>query len=142
MSTAVAPTRPWYLTLIGVLGVIQGVITVIAGIALAVENDDRDLLRHTDVSSDAILATGIAAVILGAITILVAIGLLRGSNVARLVLGVLELLHLGGGIYVLLAHDGVQRWDGLWVIILSLLILWIIFGSERSQAFFESRGAR
>ena len=142
MSTAVGPIRPWYLTFIGVLGIIQGVITLIAGIALVVERNDQDFIDHVDVSSDSIAGTGIAAIILGAITLLVAIGLLRGSNAARFVLGVVELLHLAGGVYILIAHSGVQRWDGLWVITVSLLILWIVFGSERSEAFFEGRAGR
>lgn len=141
MSTAAAPVRPWYLTLIGVLGIIQGVVTTIGGIALVAERNDPDFVDHIDISSDAITSTGIAAIILGVITILVSIGLLRGSNAARLILGVVELFHLGGGIYVLIAHSGVQRWDGLWAIIWALLILWIIFGSERSEAFFD-RGSR
>ena len=137
MSSAIAPRRPWYLTLIGVLGIIQGIVTLIAGIALVVERNDQDLLGNVDVSSDALLATGIAALIIGAVTILVAAGLLRGSNAARVILGVVELFHLGGGLYVLIAHSGVSRWDGLWAIIWALLILWIIFGSERSEAFFD-----
>jgi hypothetical protein len=137
MSSAVAPTRPWYLTLIAVLGIIQGIVTLIAGIALVAERNDQDLLDNVDVSSDALLATGIAALIIGAVTILVAAGLLRGSNAARVILGVVELFHLGGGLYVLIAHSGVSRWDGLWAIIWALLILWIIFGSERSEAFFD-----
>ena len=32
---------------------------------------------------------------------------------------------------------GVQRWDGLWTIIFALVILWIAFGRERSEAFFD-----
>lgn len=137
MSTGLAPIRPWYLTLIGVLGIVQGVFTVIAGIALVVERNDPDFIDHVDISSGAIAATGWAAIILGAITILVAIGLLRGSDAARLILGVVELFHLVGGVIVLFTHSGVQRWDGLWAIVFALLVLWIIFGSERSQEFFD-----
>jgi hypothetical protein len=142
MSTAAAPVRPWYLSLIGVLGIIQGIVTVIAGIAIVVERKQQDLLDNVDVSSTTLLWTGVSAIVLGAITIVVAVGLLNGSNAARFVLGVVELFHLGGGIYVLIAHDGVQRWDGLWAILVALVILWIIFGSDRSQAFFEGRAAR
>jgi hypothetical protein len=50
---------------------------------------------------------------------------------------VVELLHLAGGVVLLVAHAGVQRWDGLWVIIFSLVILWILFGSGRSEGFFD-----
>ena len=40
MSTGVVAPRPWYLTLIGVLGIIQGVFAVIGGIALVVERSE------------------------------------------------------------------------------------------------------
>ncbi|MGE3140307.1 MAG: hypothetical protein AB7O53_12675, partial [Thermoleophilia bacterium] len=119
MSTTPAP-RPFLLTLLGVLGVIQGFLTVIAGIALMVEHDDLDLLRHVDVSSDTLLATGIAAVIVGVITLMVAFGLLSGSSGARLFLAIIEVLHIGGGLYVLIVHSGTQRWDAIGTIVVAL----------------------
>lgn len=138
MSTAAAPTRGFLLTLLGVLGIIQGVLTLIAGIAVLAENNDPDLIRHADVSSDTLTTTGVILIVVGAITLLVAIGLLRGSNAARYIIAVIELFHVGVGLYVLIAQEGVQRWDGLVYLLVALLILWILFRA-RSEEFFESR---
>ena len=138
MSTAAAPTRGFLLTLLGVIGIIQGILTLIAGIAVVAEQNDPELIRHADVSSDTLTATGIVLIIVGVITLLVAIGLLRGSNAARFIIAVIELFHIGVGFYVLIAHDGVQRWDGLVYILVALLVLWILFRA-RSEDFFESR---
>jgi hypothetical protein len=138
MSTAAAPTRGFLLTLIGVIGIIQGVLAVIGGIALIAERNDDDLIGQTDVSSTALGWTGGWMVVLGVITLIVAAGILRGSDVARLVLAVVELLHIGGGLWVFIAQSGTERWDGLGTIIVALLILWILYRA-RSQAFFESR---
>ena len=138
MSASTAPRRPFLITLLGVLGVIQAVFAIPFGIALAVEHDDADLLRHADVSSDTLLSVGIAAIVVGVVTLIVALGLLRGAEWARFVLGVLQLFHLGGGLYVLFAYEGAHRWDGVSSIVIALLILWILL-SRRSDEFFASR---
>jgi hypothetical protein len=138
MGTAAAPTRGFLLTLLGVLGIIQGIVTLIAGIAFLAENNDPQLIAQEDASSGTLTATGVVLIVVGVITLLVAIGLLRGSNAARLIIAVIEFFHIGVGFYVLIAHEGVQRWDGLAYILVALLILWILFRA-RSEDFFESR---
>jgi hypothetical protein len=138
MGTAAAPTRGFLLTLLGVLGIIQGIVTLIAGIAFLAENNDPQLIAQEDASSGTLTATGVVLIVVGVITLLVAIGLLRGSNAARLIIAVIEFFHIGVGFYVLIAYDGVQRWDGLVYILVALLILWILFRA-RSEDFFESR---
>ncbi len=138
MSTATAPTRGFLLTLIGVIGIIQGIVAVLGGIALLAERNDAGLQRNADVSDGTLAWTGTYLIIIGAITLVVAIGLLRGSSIARFVIAVIELFHIGGGLYVLIAHDGAERWDGLAAILVALLVLWILFRA-RSEDFFESR---
>ena len=139
MTTGIAPRRPIRVTVLGVSGSIQGIVTLIVGIGLIAEHDDQDLLDHVDLGSDALLSTGLAALIIGALTLLLAIGLLRGAEWARLFIGILEVFHIGGGLYVLIAYEGSQRWSGLWAILIGLLVLWILFGSEKAEAFFEGR---
>ncbi|HEX2507365.1 MAG TPA: hypothetical protein VHK23_03510 [Miltoncostaeaceae bacterium] len=138
MGTAAAPTRGFLLTLIGVIGIIQGILAVLGGIGLLAERNDAGLQRNVDVSDTTLAWTGAYLIIIGAITLVVAIGLLRGSNIARYVIAVIELFHIGGGLYVLIAQDGTERWDGLAAILVALLILWILFRA-RSEDFFESR---
>jgi hypothetical protein len=84
MTTGIAPRRPILVTILGVIGIIQGIVTLIVGIGLIAERNDQDLLDHVDLGSDALLSTGLAALILGALTLLLAIGLLRGAEWARL----------------------------------------------------------
>ena len=138
MSTAAAPTRGFLLTLIGVIGIIQGVLAVLGGIGLIAERNDAGLQRNVDVSDSTLAWTGTYLIIIGVITLVVAIGLLRGSSIARFIIAVIELFHIGGGLYVLIAHDGTERWDGLAAILVALLVLWILFRA-RSEDFFESR---
>src|SRR5262245_39851157 len=138
MSTAAEPRRGFLLTLIGVIGIIQGVLAVIGGLALIAERNDDGLLDQTDVSSTALGWTGGWMVVLGVITLIVAAGILRGSDIARTVLAVVEVLHIGGGLWVFIAQSGTERWDGLGTIIVALLILWILYRA-RSQAFFDAR---
>lgn len=138
MGSSAAPTRGFLLTLIGVIGIIQGVFAVLGGIGLIAERNDADLQGNVDVSSTALGWTGAYLIALGVITLLVAGGILSGSNVARMVLAVVELFHIGGGIVVLFAHSGAERWDGLAAVIVAFIVLWILFRA-RSEAFFASR---
>jgi hypothetical protein len=140
MSTAAAPTRGFLLTLIGVIGIIQGIVAILGGIGLIAERNDEDLLGNTDVGSTTLGWTGGWLIVIGVITLVVAIGILKGSDVARTVLAVVELFHIGGGLYVLIAHSGTERWDGLATILVALVVLWILYRA-RSEAYFEARSA-
>jgi hypothetical protein len=139
MTTATAVRRPFGVTLIGVIGVIQGIVVTIAGLALTVEHDDRDLVRHVGRTADEILGTGIGLIVVGAITLLVASALLRGSNFARWLIGVVEVFHLASGVYLLFGYDGAYLWDGVVYIIIAVIVLYLLFGSARSETFFEDR---
>ena len=138
MSTAATPTRGFLLTLIGVIGIIQGILAILGGIGLIAERNDADLIGQTDVGSTTLGWTGGWLIVIGVITLVVAIGILRGSDVARTILAVVEFFHLGVGFYVLIAQGGTERWDGLATILVALIVLWILYRA-RSEDFFESR---
>ena len=132
--------RPLGVTVVGILAIVQGILTLLAGLALAIEHNDHDLILEVGRSSRNILSLGIGALIVGAITLLLGFALLGGSNFARWFIGVVEIFHLAGGIYVLFAYDGTDRWNGVASIVIAALILFWLFGSDRAEAFFHRTG--
>lgn len=85
---------------------------VILGFALLIERNDNDLLAHVSQSSGELGALGIGALIVGVIQLLVAIGLWRGNDFARILAGIVCFFQLAGGVYVLVAYEGSLRWQG------------------------------
>jgi hypothetical protein len=130
--------RPFLLGFVAVLAMIQGAFAVIGGIALIIEHNDADLLRHVDVSSDTLAVFGWVLLVIGVIELFVAIGLWRGNDFARYVVAFLEIIHGAWGIYAVIAYEGTYRWQGLWQLLFALVILYILF-NQRSEAFFERR---
>lgn len=100
--------RPFLVTLIGVLGVLGGVFSVIAGVVIAVKYDDRQFLADAEVSyadRNQLLAAGLAMIAVGVITVLVSVALLGGSRLARALFTFVELVHIAGAVWVLVEYS-------------------------------------
>lgn len=132
---------PFGVIVIGVVGIVQGVLTLIAGLALLVERNDADLLRQIGLESGEVGTYAVVAMIVGAVTIMVSLALFRGSGVARVLIGLLQVLHLAGGVYLLVRYEGTYLWDGVTTIIVAAVILFLLFGTTGSRDFFD-RSAR
>lgn len=130
--------RPVLISVVAILAVVQGVFSVLAGIALIIDRNDADLRAHVGVSSGNLTALGIFLLIVGAIEFLVALGLWRGNQAARVIVAIVTALQGAGGIYELLAYSGTYLWQGIWQILFSALILYILF-NQSSERFFEGR---
>ena len=128
--------RPIGVTIIVVVLWIQALLGIAAGVFLMIENNDADLLRHVDASSDDVMALGIVIVIVGVITAMFASALGRASNFARWVIGFLALLHLAGTVYSFVTLDGVTRGTALFDGLLALVVLYFLFGEKGSEEFF------
>ena len=138
MSTALG--RPVGVTVVAVVATIQGVIAVLAGIGLIVERNNASLLEHADVSSGTISTYGWMAIIWGALALLVAWALWVGQNWGRIMIAILEVLHVVGGVYLIFAWNGHYLWQGIWQIVVALVVLWLLF-NPRADEFFEGRTA-
>ena len=138
MSTTALPGRPVGVTVVAVIAFIQGIIATLAGIGLIVERNNDSLIEHIGQSSGQIQAYGWAAVIWGVLALFVARGLWTGGDWARIVVGVLEVLYAVGGVFLLFSWGGHYLWQGIWQIVVALVVLWLLF-NPRSDQFFESR---
>lgn len=132
---AVRP-RPVLVTVIAVLMIISGILSMIAGVAIVALRNDAEFILKSGESPDTSLGIGIGALIVGAIVTFLAFALLRGSRLARLVVGVVEVLHIIGAILVLIRYHGPYRGSAVGTIIFSAIVLWVLFGTRKAQAFF------
>lgn len=138
MSTAVG--RPVGVTVVAVIATIQGVIAVLVGLGLIVERNSSTLLEHIDQGSGAVTTYGVMGIIWGVLALLVAWGLWTGGGWARIFVAILEVLHLAGGVWLLFAWSGHYLWQGIWQIVVALIVLWLLF-NPRADEFFEGRRA-
>lgn len=129
--------RPIGVTIMVVLLWVQAIVLLLAGLALTLEHNDVDLLRHADASSGTILAAGIFMMVFGVINAVVAASLGRGSRVARLLVAVVSALSLASALYSLVAINGVTRGQSVMDIIVALAVLYILFQEKGSREFFE-----
>ncbi len=136
MSTAVG--RPVGVTVVAVIATIQGIIGLAVGIGLIVEKNSDTLLSHIDQSSGTVATYGVMAIIWGALALLVAWGLWTGGGWARILVAILEILHVAGGVWLLFWWNGHYLWQGIWQIAVALFVLWLLF-NPRADEFFEGR---
>ena len=118
-------TRPGGVTLVAVLAWISGAVNIVAGILL---------LIAALMAPDA-LWFGLIQLALGIITIVVSLGLLRGSSGARTVVTVVFVLNLISAVFVVLFQQA-QVWSGIVsgvVVVIGLILLW----TPRANEFFR-----
>lgn len=130
--------RPGTVTLIVVLAWIAGILNIAAGVFVIIDRHNGRLHLDSASTPDELLAAGIAAIIVGTIYCLLASSLGRGSRIARLVFGIVAVLNLAGGVYAAVAYSGEQRATGLASAIFSIIVLWLLYGTEKDREFFAA----
>jgi hypothetical protein len=128
--------RPLLVTIIGILALLGGIAQAVFGAVFLGLRNDATLLADTKLSTSTITALGIACIVVGALTVVFAIGLLRGSRVARAFIGLSELAQLGLGIYAIVALDTARRGSAIGTVIGAVIVLYFLFGTKKAAAFF------
>lgn len=93
--TSAATTRPAGVTVVAVLAWVSGALSILTGILI--------LTGVTDVAGATPSAAWVAIVI-GVVTILVSLGLFRGSNTARIITAIVFVLNLASAVFLLATH--------------------------------------
>ena len=84
-----------------------------------------------------IVGVGVAAIISGTISVLLAIGLRRGSRVARALVLIYEVLHIIGLVYAMIRLDHTTFLSSAIVsIVIAMLVIWYLYGTRGAQEFF------
>lgn len=131
--------RPVGVTVVAVLMIISGIIGVLAGIVSLVGAGSVGSVGSVEVDgvaldSTAITVVGVLGLVFGVLNILFAIGILRGSNVVRIIVSILQVLSLASSVYTLVSGGSI--WQALQTIIFPLLILILLWVGEKTKAFF------
>lgn len=139
MST-MAAARPVGVTVVAVIATIRGIIAIFAGLGLVIERNSDSLLEQIDQGSGTVATYGVMAFMWGALALLVAWGLWTGGGWARILVAILEVLHVAGGVYLLFAWSGHYLWHGVRQILVGLFVLVVLF-NPRADEFLEGRRA-
>jgi hypothetical protein len=131
--------RPLGVTLVVILTWLAAIGDLIGGVALLAGADDRSMRSDLGLTETEMRWSGGVMLVLGLITVLVAIGLSRGSRFARFLVAVVMIAHIAGSVWAMTQLDwDDQRSTGVSAIIqvaLSLLVLGLLFG-EKADRFF------
>jgi hypothetical protein len=122
-----AGPRPGGVTLVAVIAWINGVFSVITGILL---------LTGGAATGTAVTTAAWLTIIIGVVTILVGVGLLRASNLARILATIVFVLNLASAIWTMFAVPG-QFWSAIVSGLLALIGLALLY-SARANEFFRA----
>jgi hypothetical protein len=122
-----AGPRPGGVTLVAVIAWINGVLAVIGGILI--------LIAGADEGFPAAVAAAWIGIVIGVITILVGIGLLRASNLARIIATIVFVLNIGSAIFTMFSAPD-QLWSAIITGLLALVGLVLLY-SARANEFFR-----
>lgn len=130
------PTRPVGITVLVVIGAIQGLLVVATGVGLLVLSRRSEVAAESDLSGGAVAVAGGLTLLLGLVSVVLALGLARGSNVVRFLYAAIATLEVAGTTYGLLTVRDL-RTESIVALVLPVIVLWLLFGSTDSCEFFD-----
>ena len=128
--------RPAGITFLMVIGVINGLLSILAGLVLFIGRQDQQVIANAGGSKSTVTAIAVTTMVIGAIIILIALALGGGSNGARLLIGIVMVLNVIGDVYVMLKYSGEQRTAAIASAVVALFFLYLLYGSKAAKEFF------
>lgn len=101
---------PGGITLLVVLGWIQGLLALGAGLFLILDKNSEELQDKAEMSADQLVSTGVGLLVAGSAILILTSMLGRGNSVVRWLFGLLILLNVGIGIWGLFGPEQTGRW--------------------------------
>ena len=129
--------RPILLGIVTILMIISGTLSIIAGVVVIALRANTDFVQEVNESEGTITGIGIAAIISGLISIVLAVALRNGSRIARALVLVYEVLHIAFAVYAIITLDhNTYLASSIVTIALSLLIIYYLYGTRGAREFF------
>ena len=131
-----AARRPFGVTLIAVLAWIGGAFDIIGGVLLLVFRGDASVQIAAGQSEATIVTSAIVSILIGLVVVIIAGGLLRGSNGARIVVTIVQVLAISSDAYTAFAVPADFTWAAISALI-SLIVI-ILLWTGRASDFFRA----
>lgn len=129
--------RPVYITVVGVILILTGIVeAAIGGLVFGARNDAEALAKADITTSHATVLSAIL-LILGVVSIVLALGLFRGSRAARGVFAFITAGQMAGGIYSAITLSADHRAASIGAVVGSIVSIYLMFGSASSKQFFK-----
>ena len=128
--------RPFIVTIISILMFVIGLFNLLIGAVVLVDRNDDQFLADADATTSQITTLGAVLVVVGLLSILVSTGLWTGSRLARAAAALVALGQISTGVYTLVALDSDERSSGIGMIVGSLILLYLLFGTDKAKKFF------
>lgn len=128
--------RPVSIAIITVLLWIKAILGGLAGLLIIIERNDATLVDQADLTGEQLLYYGLAMLALAFVTALLAVGLAQRSTVVRTIIGVVMVVWVVGGLYAVISFSGAGRAQGVWQLVLALVVLFFLYVDEDGRAYF------
>ena len=127
--------RPGGVTLVAVLTWISGALDILGGTILLFQTSIASTVEQFGGASQ-LMASAIFSILIGAVVIVVAVGLMRGSSGARIVITIFEALSIMSSIFLAIAYPAgaIGEYFGVAISLVIIALLW----TRRASAFFRN----
>lgn len=131
------PDRPLVVSLAATVMLLGSLAQIVVGVSYALRRHDAELLARFDADSSTLLAAAGFSVVVGALVALLAILLLRGNRFARALVGLSLLGDVVSGAYSAVALEDTVRLIGVAQIVGAVFALYLLYGTQRAQRYFD-----
>jgi holin-like protein len=128
--------RPFIVTIISIVMFLAGLFQLLIGAVVLANRNDDQFLSDAEATSSEVTTLGIVLLVVGVVSVLVAIGLWGGSKFARALAALSALGQVATGVYTLVQLDSSHRASGIGMIAGSLIVLYLLFGTDKAKRFF------
>lgn len=118
------------------LGLLQMVLLVVIGVALAAGSGDHEVRAELDASPTALVVAGVVVALIGLVNGVLAVLLGKGREGARTFFGVLNVFQVALAVFVLVGQRDLE-FDSIWGLALPVVVLWFLYGSRATQEYFR-----
>lgn len=131
--SATTSARPGSVTAVVVLTWIVAILTVVSGVALLLLSDS--VLKEAGITRSTATTYGWVEIVLGVVVALVAIGLSRGSNAARILVSIVMVLRVAAAVWIALAVSTSARGTAIAAGVVAVIILALLW-TRRANDYF------
>ena len=129
--------RPGVVTFIGVILWIMGIIAAITAVVAVIFRTDSDFQTRVGRVADELMGYAIVELVVAILVMVVANGIMSGTRTARTFVAVIMVIRIAVAAWWLVTdHSGGLMASGGLTILISIFVLWALYGTEKSDAYF------